>query len=172
MRRQCHPVEMNCNCKRLLFSTESTTLRQLLLQTILAKIDPNRLGFINIPLLCLEKQIDIFFLLGIKSGTGWSIRWKLMRHFATLAASSVVDACSNPRGPSLYAKRVSWLETRNSSEKRLPQACWFERSFGVLCHVERKRKSVNKQKGNFHITQFKCNRKEQVLYFIPYRCYF
>jgi len=42
-------------------------VRELLLQTNLAKIDPNKLGFINIPLLCLEKRIDIFFLLGIKS---------------------------------------------------------------------------------------------------------
>jgi len=46
----------------------------------------------------LEKRIDIFFLLGMKNGAGWSIRLKLMRHFGTLAASSVVDACFNPRG--------------------------------------------------------------------------
>jgi len=98
IRSQCHPVQMNCICKRLLFSTKSTTKRQLLLQTILAQIDPNRLGFINIPLLCLVKRRDIFLLLGMKSGTGWSVRSKLMRHFATLGASSVVDACFNPRG--------------------------------------------------------------------------
>ena len=33
----------------------------------------NLVRFINIPLLCLVKRIDIFFLLGMKSGTGWSI---------------------------------------------------------------------------------------------------
>jgi len=98
IRSQCHPVKMNCSCKRLLFSTESTTMRQLLLQTILAKIDPNRYSFITIPPLCLEKRIYIFFLLEMKSGTGWSIRWKLMRHFAALATSSVVDAWFNPMG--------------------------------------------------------------------------
>jgi len=98
IRSQCHPEKMNCCCKRLLFSTKSTTMRQLFLQTILAKIDPNRLGFINILLLCFKKRIEIFFLLGMKSGTGWSIWWKLMRHFGTHSAGSVVDACFNSKG--------------------------------------------------------------------------
>ena len=48
----------------------------------------------------------------------WSIRWKLMRHFATLAASSVVDAWFNPRGDVL-TKPLRWkgIVTGNTQQK-------------------------------------------------------